>query len=221
MEAGGGRQPTPSTQPPVPPPAPTPVLPPGNSGGSVVLGLLLAGGGLVWQMGWFSSVSTATSWQYPGVGDGTHMVGQEMTPGRYRTRAPAVGCYWARLGGATGDPSQIHANANTNGPTIVDISEGDSAFSSRRCAPWTRDLTPVRSDPSAPFQEGTFLVGTDVTPGTWRANNPGNCYWARLRDFSGGVHSIYANANGEGVVTILPDDVGFQSARCGTWTREQ
>jgi hypothetical protein len=195
-----------------------PPRPPGNSGVGAVLGLLLGGGIFGWQMGWFSSAATPG---YPGIGDGTHLVGQQMPPGRYRTRTSSPGCYWARLAGTTGDPSQIHANENTDGPAIVDISEGDGAFTSRGCAPWTRDTSTIRPDPSTPFQEGTFLVGTEITPGTWRANNPGDCYWARLRDFGGGVHSILANANGEGVVTILPDDVGFRSTRCGTWTRVQ
>jgi hypothetical protein len=215
-----------------------------NSNSGLIVGVLIGGAVVSWLTGQFSSSSSAprrseifapsssevsapnrpetnTSWQYSGIGEGTHLVGQEMPPGRYRTRASAVGCYWARLGGTSGDPSEIHANENNNGPAIVDISEGDNAFTSHRCAPWTRDLSAIRPDPAAPFQQGTFLVGVDVSPGTWRASNPGECYWVRLRDFGGGTHSIRANANGEGVVTIRSSDVGFHSTRCGTWTRIQ
>lgn len=156
---------------------------------------------------------------YSGHGSGTMVVGRDIQPGRYRTRVASSGCYWARLGGLTGEMGDIHANENSNGPTIVDITTGDTAFQSRGCAPWTTDLSAITANPSAPFRDGTYLVGTDISAGTWRANNPGDCYWARLSGFGGGVNGVLANDNGSGVVTILPGDVGFKSERCGTWTK--
>ncbi len=67
--------------------------------------------------------------------------------------------------------------------------------------------------------DGTFVVGTDVKPGTYRTAAPtsGNCYWARLSDLGGGgSDSIIANNNSAGpsVVTIRSGDRGFETAGC-------
>jgi hypothetical protein len=42
-----------------------------------------------------------------------------------------------------------------------------------------------------------------------------------MMGFNGGVENITANENTNtpAVVTIAPTDVGFESNRCGTWTR--
>jgi hypothetical protein len=70
------------------------------------------------------------------------------------------------------------------------------------------------------FASGTFIVRTDIAPGTYRARGSG-CYWARLRAFTGELGAIIANGNprGQAIVTIKASDRGFTSTRCGTWTR--
>lgn len=75
--------------------------------------------------------------------------------------------------------------------------------------------------PSASFGEGTYQVGADIEPGTYRAPGGQNCYWARLRNFSGGLNSIIANGGFQKnvVVEILASDTGFESNNCGTWSR--
>lgn len=73
-------------------------------------------------------------------GEGTWIVNQQIVPGRYRSTGPGpddFGCYWERLSGVTGDFATIIANANTEGPTIVDIAPSDFAFSSSRCGDWS------------------------------------------------------------------------------------
>jgi TolA-binding protein len=73
---------------------------------------------------------------------------------------------------------------------------------------------------AATFGDGVHRVGTDIQPGTYRSSG-GDCYWARLRNFGGGLNSIIANGLSDGgpvVVTIDPSDAGFESTRCGTWT---
>lgn len=83
--------------------------------------------------------------------------------------------------------------------------------------------TPPPSPPSGPTTpgSGTFAVGTDIAPGTYVAVGTDGCYWARLSGFSGDFDDIIANDIGDGqrVVTIAAGDVGFESNRCGTWTR--
>jgi len=70
-------------------------------------------------------------------GDGTFLVGKDVKPGTYRTTGPKTGssCYWQRSGDASG--TNIIANDNIAGPTVVDIKSSDVAFKTSRCAAWT------------------------------------------------------------------------------------
>lgn len=87
---------------------------------------------------------------------------------------------------------------------------------------------PVTAPPQPPpapagFGNGTFAVGRDIAPGTYRAPNTSFCYWARLSGFSGSFDEIIANdttSGGPSMVTIKPTDVGFESSGCGTWTAD-
>jgi len=72
---------------------------------------------------------------------------------------------------------------------------------------------------------GTYAVGGDVQPGTYRSAGPadstGICYWARLKDTTGDMDSIIANDVGKGpqVVTVKKTDGAFSTRGCATWTR--
>lgn len=151
--------------------------------------------------------------------DGMQVVGKDIKPGTYRTRARAPGCYWARLAGFSGEIGDFLANGNESGPMIVTISPRDKGFESRKCGLWSPDLSAITKSIDAPFSDGTFIIGTDIAPGTWRADAPESCYWARLRGFSGGGKDTISNANYNGIVTIEATDTGFKSDRCGTWTK--
>lgn len=151
--------------------------------------------------------------------DGTKVVGKDIKPGTYRTRARSPGCYWARLAGFSGEMGDVLTNGNESGPVIVTIGASDKGFESAGCGLWTPDLSAITDSPEAPFGDGVFLVGVDVAPGVWQADACESCYWARLRGFSGGMGDIIANDNGKGIVTIRPTDKGFASLKCGTWTR--
>jgi hypothetical protein len=68
------------------------------------------------------------------------------------------------------------------------------------------------------FGDGIFRIGLGgIQAGTYRTAGTANCYWARLWVFGGS--DILANGAGSGpaVVTIFPDDGGFESSGCGTW----
>lgn len=69
--------------------------------------------------------------------------------------------------------------------------------------------------------EGTFLVGSDIQPGTYRSVDNSGCYWQRSSDTSGSFEGIIANGNVEGqaVVTIDSSDVAFTTNRCNDWTK--
>lgn len=69
--------------------------------------------------------------------------------------------------------------------------------------------------------DGTFLVGTDVQPGTYRSDAGSyGCYYARLSDTSGAPGSIITNNLSQGplVVTIDDSDAAFETRGCRTWT---
>lgn len=75
----------------------------------------------------------------------------------------------------------------------------------------------------ATFSDGTYQVGTDIQPGTYRTREGSTgCYYERLSGFSGEMNDIIANNNTDApaVVTIEPTDAGFTSSSCGTWTKD-
>jgi len=83
-------------------------------------------------------------------------------------------------------------------------------------------VAPVGAPVVAGIGDGTFQVGADIAPGTYRAANPdGFCYWARLSGTGGTLREIIANDNttGPAVVTIAATDAAFESSGCGGWTK--
>ncbi len=69
--------------------------------------------------------------------------------------------------------------------------------------------------------DGTWQVGVDIEPGTYRNSGSDGCYWERLSGFSGESSDRIANGFPDGdpaLVTIQPTDVGFHSEDCGRWT---
>lgn len=157
-------------------------------------------------------------------GDGTHRVGKDILAGTYR--APNVkggilgGCYWARLRNFSGRLGGIVANGNESAPAIVTIQPTDRGFETNGCGTWTPNLRRITKSRTR-FGSGTYLVRVDVLPGTYVARGGSSCYCARLRNSTGELGGIIANANPRGrtIVTIAPSDRGFHSAGCGTCSR--
>jgi hypothetical protein len=157
-------------------------------------------------------------------GDGMYAVGRDLPAGTYRTRVAASSCYWERLSGAGGTFGEIIANELTSATTIVTIASSDAYFRSRNCGTWTSNLSAITPGPNAPFADGTYIVGTDVAAGTWRATggtSARSCYWERMSGFSGTFQDIIANdlSQGPTFVTIAASDRGFKTRGCGTWTK--
>lgn len=152
--------------------------------------------------------------------DGVYRLAAGFPPGTYRTLGSPDGCYWERLRGFSGHPSEIIANELSPAPMTVTVEPTDAGFRVSGCGIWTAEVTPgVHSrDPAAAFDEGTWLVGAEIAPGTWKAPGGATCYWERLSGFGGEVADVIA-ADTVGSVTIAAGDLGFRSRRCGTWTR--
>lgn len=165
----------------------------------------------------FGSVCAASASALTTFGDGTHRVGRDVPAGTYRTRG-GTSCYWARLRNFS-ELNGILANENASGPAVVTIKRTDRGFESTGCGTWTSNLRRITKSTTR-FGAGTYIVGTDIAPGTYRTRGNG-CYWARLRSFTGELNALIANGNptGQVVVTIKRSDRGFTSTRCGTWSR--
>lgn len=73
---------------------------------------------------------------------------------------------------------------------------------------------------SSGLSDGTWIVGSDVTPGRYRATVPEDalgCYWARLKDTDGDIGSVIANSitqAGPVILTIKRTDFAVE-IRCG------
>lgn len=155
-------------------------------------------------------------------GSGTHRVGSTIAPGTYRTRQAAGGCYWERLSGFSGEMSDVIANDFTDYRVVVTIASSDAGFKADGCGTFTSDLSAVTTSRTAPFSNGTWIVGTDIAAGTWRAPGGSGCYWERLSGFSGETtKDVITNGFGDSgpTITIAATDRGFHSSDCGSWQR--
>ena len=73
-------------------------------------------------------------------GDGTYLVGEDITPGEYRATVPRESylCYWERLSGTSGDFDDIITNglAEAGDEVVVTVEESDVAFGTNGCGAW-------------------------------------------------------------------------------------
>lgn len=152
--------------------------------------------------------------------DGTYQIGIDIQPGTYRTRTGSPNCYYQRLKGFSGTFDDIIANNSTDAPAIVTIAATDKGFESENCGTWTKDLSQITSRKTT-FDDGMYIVGTDITPGTYKNTGQANCYYARLSNFSNSFSAILANGDTDSatIITIAATDKGFESKNCGTWSR--
>lgn len=126
--------------------------------------------------------------------------------------------------------SAASSMANSNGLTQEqrdDMKRAGDAFAAKLSvtpAPNMAELpptAPVRSyqDRFLSGEDGTYEVGAEIQPGTYKADPSGTCYWARLSSPS--ESDIIDNHLGTGrtSVAIKASDAGFVSHDCGTWTK--
>ena len=151
-------------------------------------------------------------------GPGTYEVGSEIQPvihvGRGGTSA-LDSCYWARLKGLSGEPSDIIADGNAIGQFYVEIWSTDEYFkvdcAVTRFAPWSGPEELLRD-----IQPGTYLVGFEIAAGTYRGSagtGTGSCSWALLGGLSGYITDINADGNATGPysVTVRHSDIALST----------
>jgi hypothetical protein len=92
----------------------------------------------------------------------------------------------------------------------------------------TQTVTDTPAPPPGPKttidEDGTYAVGADIVPGTYRTAGRGtdgepDCYWARLRSLD--TWDIINNNNSPGpqIVEIQPSDTAFLTQNCAPWQK--
>ena len=160
-------------------------------------------------------------------GQGQYRVSEDMPAGRYYSD-PVDGCHFQRQRAFGGSASDTIVDTVLNfdaAQWIVDLLPSDAGFETdANCRTW---FTTPRRGAQTNISPGMWVVGSQVAPGTYRADSavPG-CYWQRVSNFTGSALSdtIIANAflssSGPQIITIASSDAGFSgNDLCGLWTR--
>lgn len=109
------------------------------------------------------------------VGAGTYAVGSEIAPGVYR-----VSIHWARL---DENMDVIDNDLTITGVSIMTVLASDSFIELSGTA-LPIELVPTLDPIESGFNQGTYLVGPDIEPGTYevRAESGATAYAARLTE---------------------------------------
>jgi len=172
------------------------------------------------------SATTATTTDPSETGnfeDGIWAVGSQIEPGRYIvTGFPEGGCSWARLADVEGDDVIVADEAAVN-QVIVDILASDAAFRSQGCGVW-EVYAPRDTPPQTTIEDGDWVVGDQIEPGSYQSQSGSSCGWTRARGFEHTaqevIDSVPAELRPPTVLTVeLADGERFSSKGCQTWVR--
>ncbi|QIS09213.1 hypothetical protein [Nocardia arthritidis] len=79
---------------------------------------------------------------------------------------------------------------------------------------------PAAAAPTIMDHDGTYVVGTDITPGDYVTYSAtGSCVWARLTSY-GDVLESGNGGSGTQRIRIAAGDGAFSSTGCGVWRTE-
>jgi hypothetical protein len=67
---------------------------------------------------------------------------------------------------------------------------------------------------------GTYVVGEDIQPGTYRAKASPGCYWARLSSLDTSDIIDNNNADGPVVIEVLSSDKALELSNCADFVRQ-
>ena len=131
----------------------------------------------------------------------------------------AVGA--AGSGDTTASASNPQPTVTVSGEPGAEITVTAPPVTVTAPAPAPKTVTaPPPGPASVMTEDGIYLVGVDIKPGTYKSGPDGDCYWARLKNTEGDLDSIIANHNGgNSVVTIRKTDKAFETSRCGEWKK--
>ncbi len=154
------------------------------------------------------------------IAEGTHRVGTDIQPGIYAGKAGTDildSCSWRRLSGVSGDSDEILAIEIEQGQFYVEILPSDKYFQVG-CEITAESNWPTPSEFPSELDMGTYLVGRDISHGTY-AGKAGtdildSCSWRRLSGVSGDSDEILAIEieQGQFYVAIEESDFAFQTS---------
>ncbi|WP_338780722.1 hypothetical protein [Streptomyces sp. DG1A-41] len=126
----------------------------------------------------------------------------------------------AVIGSSTADDSDGQSTTPTPTATVTATETQTETEAAPPPTP-TQTEQPTQGSANEIPGDGTFLVGEEIEPGTYRTAGPAdsaipNCYWARLSGASGELDELIANGNtaGPATVTIASGDQAFQTTGC-------
>lgn len=118
----------------------------------------------------------------------------------------------------------VHDIVETPGPTVT-VPGPEVTVTVTAQAPKPKPKPKPKPAATIPG-DGTFIVGTDIKPGTYRSKPAPDeylemCIWQRLSGTSGEVDDFIAGDMSEGqvTVTIRSTDKAFETQGCETWVR--
>lgn len=84
-----------------------------------------------------------------------------------------------------------------------------------------RKLVGSAKPPPFTFEDGTYKIGKDLPPGTYRTtDNPvANCYWALVDSSANVIDNNFVTGAPQVKVTIPSSAYGFTSEGCGEWKK--
>ena len=135
---------------------------------------------------------------------GTYRVGADIAPGVYAglTGTDVLDwCTWQRLSGVSGDLDDVLAIDIAEGQFYVEIQPTDKYFEIG-CEITPIEDWPAPAQPLTAIGPGTYLVGRDIAPGTYRGKAGSDitdwCTWQRLSGVSGDLDDVLAIDIAEG-----------------------
>jgi hypothetical protein len=124
-----------------------------------------------------------------------------------------IGAAGASGGTTTAGSDPAPTTTTTTTTTTVTVEKGAPVAKPTVTATKTITAQPPEAR-AAITEDGTWLVGSEVKPGTYRSGNNPDCYWARL----GSNDDIIDNGLGPNqTVTIRRTDHAFETRGCGEW----
>jgi len=127
------------------------------------------------------------------------------------------------IGGAAGSSGKdVKAEP---GPTVTATATTTATVTSQPTnVVATKTVTATVTYTPAPVDEtsdGQYLVGSEITPGTWHTDGGTHCYYERDSDLTGGLTSIIANDNitGPTTIQIAATDKAVKFNGGCTWSR--
>ena len=121
-----------------------------------------------------------------------------------------------------GESEESAPETTASAPQVEDEAESsaDSSEPAEEASQSESDSSAEVAEPAAVsgIEDGTYFVGDEIEPGTYRSVGGAFCYWERLSGFGGSFDEIISNGSGPlEIAEISETDEGFSSSGCGTW----